>query len=305
MKKILYIAVAMSLAVSCFKDDRLNDVVQDFVGFSEVNITNPEEFAASRLPSITICSGHYYVGISKSGRSLSEASVTVEMLSDISALNTELGTAYKVLPSNLTTISGTSFSFTKEECVKTLSITWKPEDVEAHLAANPGDYVIPLRMSGSQLIKKDRDLLVIRLLPSAIRLATFNVKGEELDTDQKEYDSKDKTGYDIPDIRIFLAQPNRRDDLTVELAIDNDRIDAFQTSTGYYYNAPPEGTVRLKDSKVTIAAGEVTAPVNLIVDNDKLGATHPGYVVPVVIKSTSLPLPATRDIIYLVIKPVL
>lgn len=305
MKKILYIAVAMSLAVSCFKDDRLNDVVQDFIGFSEVNITNPEEFAASRVPSITICSGHYNVGINKSGRSLSDATVSVSLLSDISALNTELGTTYKILPSSLVALSAGSFSFTKDESVKTLSITWKPEDVDAYLAANPGDYVIPLGLSGSDLVKKDRDLLAIRVLPSAIKLATFNVKGEELDTDQKEYDSKDKTGYDIPDVRIVLEQVNRRDALTVDIAIDNDKIDAFQTATGYYYNAPPEDAVKLKDGRITISAGEISAPTNLIIDNDKLGATHPGYVVPLAIKSTSMPLACSRDVMYLIIKPVL
>lgn len=305
MKKIFYIAVALTLAVSCFKDDRLNEVVQDFVGFSEVNITTPEDYAATRVPSITICSGHYAVGINKSGRSLSDASVTVAQATDISALNTELGTAYKVLPSNLVTLSGSSFSFAKDESVKTLSITWKPEDVDAYVAANPGDYVIPVQLSGSDLIKKERSFLAIRLLPSAIKLATFNVKGEEIDTDQKDYDSKDKTGYEIPDIRVVLVQPNRRDDLTVDLAIDNDKIDAFQVATGYYYNAPPEEAVKLKDLRITLKAGEVHAPVNLIIDNDKLGATHPGYVVPVVIKSASMPLASTRDTFYLIIKPVL
>lgn len=305
MKKILYIAAALSVAVSCFKDDRLNDVVQDAVGFSEVNMSSPEEYDASRVPSITICSGHYEVGINKSGRSLSDASVTVSMISDISALNTELGTAFKILPSGMVTLSGTSFSFSKEESVKTFSASWKPEDVDAYIAANPGDYVIPLQLSGSDLIKQERNLLAIRLMPSFVRFATFNAKGEEIDTDLKEYDSKDKTGYDIPDIRVILGHVNRRDDLTVEIAIDNDRIDAFQTATGFYYNAPPEGVARLKDTKIVLGAGVVSAPLNLIVDNDKIGATHPGYVVPVSIKSLSMPLPSDRDVFYLILKPVL
>ena len=293
-------AIAALAVCSCLKDNRLDHNPDDVVAFSEIVLADP----ATARPEITICSQNYTVGVTKSGRGTSEITAAMGYDSSVlTAINEKEGTSYKALPVEMITIQTDEFRFGKADFVLTCDVRWKYEDVKSLLSSSPADYVIPLVLSSNQegAVKEGRDVLVIRLVESDLKFMALS----GADTDTHAYSPMDPSVAEITEVMLNLSTPNRRDDLEVEVEIAPDLISAYQTATGNYYSAPPEGSAFLYADKVTIGRGEVQAAVRVVIDNSKIEAKHPGYVIPLRIKSVSMPVAVARDVYYITMKPVL
>ena len=299
-KTILFLAVVLA-AGSCIKDDRMDHAPADSLGFSAVNTAD----VASRCVPVTVCSETFPVGIAKSGRSQSALQATVQAdASRIGELSYETGgLPLKALPASLYSLSETAFSFAAEDLLQTFDVQWDAAKVYALLEEDPACYVIPLTLSGEG-VKPKRDLQALCLQTSSLSLAC--ISDEDRSKDVAVYNPPVAIGVEVFEIRLLidgLANPRR--DMSVTVAVDNDAIDAFQKTTGNYYVVPPEGSVALYADQLNLARGEQQVPVRLIIDNDRLGAKHPGYVVPIRITSTSLPIARGREILYVTLPPAL
>ena len=299
-RNILYLILAGAALTSCFKDNRLDNVPQDMVAFSEINLAEP----ATAFPEITVCSGHYAIGVNKTGRGQSAIYATLILDTEgLEAINAREGTSYKALPVSLLTYSADDYHFAAGDIDWTSDIRWKVPEVEALMAGSPGDYVIPLRLTagGEGQVKEGRESLVIKLVSSDIRLAPPS-GGEE---NSYIYSPLDPYAIEVLEVAAILSAPNKRDDLVIDVLMDESLIPDFQTATGNYYSLPPEGAANLYASQVTIPRGEVRGTIRVLLDNSKLGEKHPGYVIPLKISSLSLPVPVTRETFFITIKPVL
>ena len=298
MKKYLGILLAALAVSACFKDDRMDNAPQDYLGFSGVTLTDPETVA----PVVTLCSGHYLTGISKSGRRQSavlQAVVTYDA-SLVAAYNTANGTSFTALPETLLHLTGVEPSFSRDDDIQTLDIAWDVAQVQALYDASPAEYVIPLKLL-SKAAREGRDCLLLRLQPSSLSLCSVSDDAGN----SFSYKPVVPGAVDVVNVRLLLDYANPREDMTVEVDVDESLLPAYQKSTGNYYNLPPDGSVFGYSKKVDLLRGELQANVRVVVDNAQIGIRHPGYILPLRIRSTSLPVTIAQDSFYLILPPAL
>lgn len=279
MKKIIILTLAASLVWACFPDERLSNMVDDSFGFSSV----------VAVQDISVHPGTFTVGIAKSGIGRSAASVTVEISPDDCA--EAIGTAYKVLPAKLVTLSENTLSFGEKDVTKSLVLNWDPEQVISVIGEDK-DYVIPLHLSSSGLtVNKGRDVLLLRLNRSGIEVSQ---KTKAFSVEKKKVEKEGAVLKEKISLDLTISTAISRMDLEFPVEIDNSLVEEFnKAEEGRNYIAAEPGLVTILDESVTIKEGTTGCTVKLQLDKGKLMKDgkleeFPDYVIPVRVCSDKL-----------------
>jgi len=144
---ILFTAAAVLTAVSCIKDDRLNNMVPDSLTMT----------ATSHLTSASVHTGGCEVGISKSGVGLS-------------AYNTANDTLFVAVPESYFTIEDNTLRFEASDAIKTAKISWDIERMVDYIGDDT-DKVIALTIrSGDLEVNGENNFILINLNRSTFAL---------------------------------------------------------------------------------------------------------------------------------------
>ena len=138
MKRISIFIAALLLVCGCFPDDRNNYMVPDSFGITSLD----------NVVEASVHTGSYVLGIAKSGKGLSAASVRINWDADaylaaLADFNRENGTEYVALMSSLVEVDRTDFDFAKEDVAKVVTLSWDPDKVARYMDADD-NYVIPI-----------------------------------------------------------------------------------------------------------------------------------------------------------------
>ena len=160
---ILFTAAAVLTAVSCIKDDRLNNMVPDSLTMT----------ATSHLISASVHTGGCEVGISKSGVGLSAATVTISTegaAEALSAYNTANDTLFVAVPESYYTIEDNTLRFEASDAIKTAKISWDIERMVDYMGDDT-DKVIALTIrSGDLEVNGENNFVLINLNRSTFAL---------------------------------------------------------------------------------------------------------------------------------------
>ena len=304
MKRNILIVIAILALSSCMKDDRLNYAAPDRVGFSEINLSSG--MPLYQVVDITAASGHYLLGINRSGRSLgADVKVDVAVAPELmDAYNSAHSTSFTAVPADCITASSESFTMGPKDLVRSFDLKWDGAKVRALLEAGGEEYVIPvsLKCSDSEMVSEGRDLVLVHLLPSKIEVMPIYNGATNSNLYWASYDGV--TGYSS--VTFLLDTPNRRDAMDVKYVIDYDYVDDYQDEYGKFYSAPPEGTAYVYKESVSMPATYTSVEAYVMIDASKMNAIHPCYVVPVRISETSLAVTVaepSKSVFYIVIDP--
>ena len=227
MKRISILIAVLLLICSCFPDDRNNFMVPDSFGITSLD----------NVVEASVHTGSYVLGIAKSGKGLSAASVRINWDASeynivLGVFNREHGTDYKALPASLVAIDQTEFSFTKEDVAKEATLSWDPEQVAAALEESD-DYVIPILIESDDAqvkVSEGRNFMLIHLNRSSVALKQSSMVRN-----------------------IEEKNANQQETVTLDVEIDNP-IKGMGISYPIYLDkgSAPEGLVTLLSDKVSI-----------------------------------------------------
>lgn len=270
--KLLIVALSAAAFMGC-QDDRNNFMVSDsvsFVGTAEV---------LQQIREVSIYDQTCDIPVLKNGKGQSAATVHVQTSEAVlTAYNQANGTSYAYLPESCYEITST-LHFGEDDFRKFATLKWDVGAVSALDAEQT--YVIPLELSveGSVLpLAEDRKQTFITLVGSSVSMGAL---------------TNSSTGSDLVfDGQISLNSAISTLDVTIDYAIDNSQVAAYNEANGTSYKAAPDGMASLVATTSTIAAGELattfscrisTQKVKEHIDELKAG----GYVVPVSITSVT------------------
>ena len=251
MKKIIYSLLTASLiasaALSC-TDDRNNFMVGDSFGFvNNIDIEGSEPYLP--FATVSLLNEEYKVGIYKSGKGMSAATVALNVsevaLAEYNELN---GTDYVVVPSGMYELSSSRITFAQNETVKFLDITWNASELYA--LDHTRSYAIPVVMTAvddALDVAPDRSVLIVSptltsvslVAPAALPMSPSAAR------QTKSYEGV-----------ISVNNPVNGMDIVVNYSIDESLVEAYNAANGTDYVAPPAGMASLAATSSTIAAGE-------------------------------------------------
>lgn len=271
--KLLIVALSAATLLGSCKDDRNNFMVSDSVSF----VGTTEEL--QQIKEISIYEQTYDIPVLKNGKGQSAATVHLETSKSIlMAYNVTNGTSYAYMPEECYEITPT-LHFGETDFRKFATIKW---DVAAVAALDAEQtYVIPIELSVEEYalpLAEGRKRIFITLIGSSVSMGSFTTSSVEGDL--------------VFDGQIALNSPISTLDVSIDYAIDNSLVDAYNEANGTSYKAAPDGMASLVASTSTIASGELTTTfscrvstqqVKEHIDELKTG----GYVVPVSITSVT------------------
>lgn len=308
-KYILLSALTITAVASC-EDDRNNFLPEDSFGFN--NKVNENTLV---LP---VYGGSYTMNVIKSGKGLNEGVVTVEVAHDtvLTAFNKAHETSYVAIPQEqeLYSFSTNNISFAVEDMTKPFDITWDVAKMAAYIEDNQGkELCIPVVLHSENLeVNEGRNLFILSLVTSTVT--------SEQTLISRTYEWGAEPSAEVADITVRIDKSIPVMDLTVNFAVDNDLIAAYNQENGTDYTAAPEGLVTLGTNPV-IKAGEnytllsVTINTNAIavdteVEVDGVTETRKlikrdwdGYVVPIRLSGMSVDgVKVDNGLTYVVVK---
>lgn len=288
MWKLLIATLIASTALVGCKDERNNFMVDDTISF-----VNEEQYA-----SVSVYNGRYEFAVLKNGKGQQSAkailSVSETALAEYNAAN---GTNYAVMPANCYELSTSTIGFSDGDTRKFVEVTW---DDDAIFALGDGaEYVIPLQLSvANNALKVDDNRNVVIIYPKRAAIGMESVLADAI--------QPTATGDEIAiNGNIVLDNPIAIMDLTVNYAIDNSLVDAYNQANGTNYQVAPDGFVSLAATSSLISAGQTTAPFTCKINSDKLfdGSelkVAGNLLVPVRITSASLDgISVTTEVMYI------
>lgn len=244
--KILTILGAAAIFAACTPDLNLN-MAPDKIGFSKTELVNVvsvyEESAA--------------VSIIKSGKGFDGASVELGICSDaeVSAYSPE-GEVYSVISPAYYTIDQTSFTFGTNDVRASASVTWNAAELAAkYKNVTNAIPVIPIKIASSSVaVDSSRIVMFIRPYIHSVSFDKTNVR--TLAPEQKKDNAKLKI-QGTSQIGLDMAIAGQ--DAKFGIGFDPSLISYYAEKDGIDYKPAPEGLFKLKESSLTIKAGEFFA----------------------------------------------
>lgn len=288
MWKLLIATLIASAALVGCKDERNNFMVDDTISF--VN-ENP-------YTVVSVYNGRYEFAVLKNGKGQQGAkallAVSETALAEYNAAN---GTNYVLLPANCYELSTSTLGFSEGDTRKFVELTWDDDAIFA--LGDAAEYVIPIQLSvANNALKVDENRNVVIINP---RRATISMESVLADAIQPN-----ATGDEIAiNGNIVLDNAISTMDLTVNVAIDNSLVDAYNQANGTNYQVAPDGFATLAATSSLISAGQTTAPFTCKINSDKLfdGSelkVAGSLLVPIRITSASLDgINVTTEVMYI------
>ncbi|MBR6305910.1 MAG: DUF1735 domain-containing protein [Bacteroidales bacterium] len=286
MKRISIFLGCLFILMGCFPDERNNFMVPDSFGLSSQDV----------LREATIHTGQLTLGIVKSGKGQSAATVKINLESDdikaaVEAYNKINDKEYTALPAYLYTLSDFEFHFSEKEVSKEFTISWDPSLVAKYIA-DSDDYVIPVIIeSTDETVKVNdaRSAVFVHLTRSSVRLSQTGFN-RIVDT-KTVLPGKDGVQPPLQEsitLDVIIDNPIKGMAITYPVKVDNDLIDNYNAEKGGTYTAAPEGLVNIETPSVTIPEGGKSATVKLTIDYSVLLKDgdlpeFPSYAIPVAI----------------------
>lgn len=287
MWKLLIAGLFASAALAGCEDNRNNFMVDDTLSF-----VNKEQYAG-----VSVYNGKYEFAILKNGKGQQSAkallSVSETALAEYNAAN---GTNYAVLPANCYKLSSSTIGFSDGDTRKFVEVTW--DDAAIFALGEGTEYAIPLELTtvnDALAVDANRNVKIINPKRASIGME------KELATPFHPTATHEEITFDG---NIVLDNAITTMDLTVNYAIDNSLVEAYNQANGTNYLAAPEGFARLDAASSQIAAGETTAKFSGKINSDKLftGSNLDivgDLLVPVRITSASLDgITVTTEVMY-------
>lgn len=244
--KILFAALAASvLAVSC-GDKGIDDG-------SNSNYTPPANvgFLDKSYVSTSIAKGKYDLTVLKSGIRPSTVTLTANEEA-LEAYNDQYGTKYAAIPDEMFNAGMQTLDFSADDTHKNFEIEWDGEDVMS--LGRDKDYVIVAMLSAddSSELSDIKRFVVIQPTLTTISMGSStssispNASREEV----------------VVNNSITLNNPEEVD-VTINYAVDNTLIDAYNLANGSNYVAAPTDIVSLLGNSSTILAGQLSTTLTL------------------------------------------
>ena len=287
MWKLLIAGLFASAALAGCEDNRNNFMVDDTLSF-----VNEEQYAG-----VSVYNGKYEFAILKNGKGQQSAkallSVSETALAEYNAAN---GTNYAVLPANCYKLSSSTIGFSDGDTRKFVEVTW--DDAAIFALGESTEYAIPLELTVANdalAVDANRNVKIINPKRASIGME------KELATPFHPTATHEEITFDG---NIVLDNAITTMDLTVNYAIDNSLVEAYNQANGTNYLAAPDGFATLDATSSQIAAGETAAKFSGKINSDKLftGSNLDivgNLLVPVRITSTSLDgITVTTEVMY-------
>ena len=280
MKKILTLISVALAAIACFPDDRDNFMVDDSFGIT----------AQDALQDASVHTGFYTFGISKNGKGLSAASVTVAYDAQVlDAYNASNNTAYKAVPEQYVTLDQNLLSYSEKDVVKDVTIRWNAIELTGILGEDT-DYVIPVSIrSEDKTVKvaKGKDVIMVHLYKTSLSVSQKNI-ARRIDRTKVEVD-KEGNQPSLTEtlvIDLKLDQSIKGVGVSLPIKIDNSLIPQFSEEKGEEYVAAPDGLVTILDDCAAISESKQSGNFKLLLDKSKLMSggklqAFPNYVIPI------------------------
>jgi len=261
MKKILtYTSLALSVLLSFSCQTDLDFALPaEKLGFSKTEL----------LSEVSVFNGGSDVAIIKSGKGKEEGNATLVTCTagDIEKYNeskVDPEHYFVAIDPSMYTISETDFHFSKEDIRKIARITWNSDAIAQKYAGV--DAVVPLRLTGGGIAVDDARSMIF-VMPYVSTLGFSETCAQKIFYPSKA--STKPTDVFTGTGTLELDKPVSSSEVEVELFIDNSLIKDLPSGK-VPYEAAPEGLIVLKDSKVTITAGENYGSFEFSVDCSKL-----------------------------------
>ena len=279
MKKLLSILSGVLLLGGCFPDERNNFMVPDSLGLN----------ALENVVEASVHTGACALGVVKSGKGQSAARIHVVQdeqvyLPLLTAYNTQKGTAYEAVQSNLFTVSNASLSFSEKEVSKTLTINWNPEQLAEYIGTNT-NYVIPVLIESDTpdvKLRDDRKFGLIHLNRSAISVSQTSVPRV---LEAKDVEAETEHQEDLV-LDVTLTPAIQHLGVSFPVCIDNTLIESYNQAHSTTFVQAPEGLVTILDANALIAEGakggtfRIRLDKSVLLEGGKL-PVFPDYLIPV------------------------
>ncbi len=290
MKRTFLFALSLALLAACMKDDRENFMVPDSFGIT----------SRSSLVQASVHKGSCTVGIAKNGKGRSAAQVQIAAsgagaASALEAYNAANRTSFTALPESAFSLSASSLSYEVSDVVKTVDVSWDPEQM-ASLVDDGKDLVIPVCISSGDLdVNSASSFVLIQPLRTSVALSqtAINRSASKRNT---EADASGRQPVLRETVTLDLESSNAIKGAVMEfpVLIDNSLIPAWNKENEAAAQPAPEGLVSLADPSVTIPEGgksasfRVTIDKSVLLDGDGKLQEFPDYLAPVRIDVQSM-----------------
>ena len=309
-KYILLSAMTITAVASC-ADDRNNFLPDDSFGFNNK--------AGENVVTLPIYGGSYDINVIKSGKGLNEGVVNITTsYKDLNNYNKQYGVEYIPLPEDqeLYSFNTENISFGKEDIIKSFTLSWDIAKVAAFMKEEPANqYCIPVALRSDNLKVNDgRQVFILNLVTSTVNAEQTLIS--------RTYEWESEPVSETANITVRIDRPIPSGDLTVEFAVDQELVNAYNEANGTNYELAPEGLVTLGANPV-IKANEAYALLPVTINTAALaedveveedGATvtkalvkrdWDGYVVPVKLTDMSIDgVGVENSLTYVVVKGV-
>ena len=240
--KLLIVAAVVSIATGACTDERDNFMVDDTVSF----------VGTDQVATTSIYSNKYDLAILKNGKGRQGATVRISVSEEaLNEYNTAHGTDFVAMPAQNYKFSATSVTFSKSDTRKFIEITWT--DAAMGSLDMSKRYVIPCVIEvvdAAVGVSENRGLRLVELVRASVSMKETAAQALMPSADRKTVSYEGSIVIDPPIPTI---------DVTVNLAIDNSLIEAYNEANGTDYKAVPEGFVTLAAPSTTIAGGATSA----------------------------------------------
>lgn len=276
--KILFAALAVTAVTVACKDERNNNMVDDTVGFV-MDVENA-------YVGISLLKESYELAIIKSGKGFQSATARLDVSElALAEYNATHGTNYVLLPAECYNISAMTIGFSKDDIRKMVDITWNDTDI-AELGDDK-EYAIPLQLFDEHdfpKVDQNRNLVIINPRWSYVGMASESgaAMSPAASRETKTFDGSIALDYPVTS------------DVTINYAVDNTLIDAYNAANGTTYLPAPDGLVSLAANSSTIAANEASTTFGVQINSSLMfegnilkAVDNNKYLVPVRITSLS------------------
>ncbi len=268
--------IVSTLLAGC-KDERDNYMVDDTFSF----------VSAEKYASVSVYNETYKFAVIKNGKGSQSAKAYLSVAeSALSDYNAAKGTNYQLMPENCYKLSTSTLGFSEKEIRKFVEVTW---DDAAVFALGKGEYAIPLQLTSDEnslSVDKNRNIIIIN--PKGASIGMSKILADAVSPSA----AAETVSYKGT---IALSDPISVMDVTVNYAIDNSLINAYNEANGTTYQAAPSGLVSLAAKSSQIAAGKTETSFEYKIDSKSLftgnilnAVDNNQYLVPVRISTLSV-----------------
>ena len=266
------------------------------------NIASPTVYIpqSGEIEQIVYKTGEPFVfqlGVYKAGFQNVEASASINVMSvtELEAYNAKYNTAYKRLPDNCFQLKNQSINFSKESRLE-YSLVHVDYNAIATLSdfdsENTRQYVIPVNITQASLATNENK--AVSLIKPILRepLIYFRNTSSKVTIEASAGEDNYKSALSL---RVDFANTW---DITVDLLVDAELVDTYNTQNEVNYSLLPANTYTLSPNPVTLSQGNQKAEITVSLDAEKID--YDDFILPVSISKTSkFSADATRKTHYL------